>query len=145
MTFKRCRFCYGSFIPTSKSQSFCSPGCLMAYNRFEAIRQNQEAEAASMRIVMEHRENGETMRICKGCCSVFFSDDKRDYCSKACEMLYGSNTAINRGKSANDAPSLHELRESEGKERAVQNRIKTRKRGIPAACKQSLKISKGWY
>ncbi len=119
--YRYCRFCYGSFIPKSRTQKFCSEFCQTSFYRFEQLRsERQRAEEMASFQIEQRRASGQKMHVCRGCCAVYFTSGESEFCSAACETLYGRGN-LHKGI------SLHILTETYEKQRAASNRVELRK------------------
>lgn len=145
MIFKTCPFCHGQYIPSSRTQRFCSGSCEKSFDQFQAIRQSREAaEQASLGIMKERRENGETLCVCKVCCSPFYASYDSEFCSPSCEKLYVSNNVNSGIKKAQDAPSLRDVRKDIDIQMIRQKPVRLQNTGIPPDCIKSLQIAEKW-
>lgn len=142
--FHRCQFCGGTFI-YRKGQRFCSEFCQTSFDKFQQFRtERRYAEEAAAFEVEQRRTSGQTMHICSGCCAVFYAVGEREFCSAACQQIYGAETSCNGQKSAREAPSLHVLMRNEEQKTAAQNPVKKlNKRRVKAILKAD-EIGQSW-
>ena len=123
---------------------FCG-GCNPGYDRGAAYRRlKEETKEAAAFEVEQRRTSGQTMHICSGCNAVFFAVGEREFCSAACQQIYGAGTSCNGQKSAREAPSLHVLMRNKEQKTAAQNPVKKLNKRRVKAILKAAEIGQSW-